>query len=532
MKTRLSSAAASSARDVSWLVATSALVGLTALGFTLRVIGIDQSLFADELSTYWVSTKPDLEQVMDAVQTNQEITPPLYFILAWIAAKAGDPLEWLRVPSLLAGTAMIPLTYLLGVKTVGRPGAVLGSALVALSPFLIFYSIEARAYGLMTMLVLLSTLALLAALESGGMGWWAAYAVCAAAAMYTHYTAIFVLVAQAAWAAWAYPRSRGALFVASAAAALAFVPWLPSLADDSASPTQRIIELIEPFGFDALQRVLLRWSLGQPLASLSSLPGAIGLVLVGLGLGVALVGLSGHLARRRRLSWGLPPRLTLAVLLAVATPLGAALYSLVSDDLFFARNLTASWPGLALAAGAFLVAVPVPFRIASTALVLSAFALGAVKTLDPDVQRPDYRGAAEFVDRSAGPQDPVVDDPLVAPAPVTALQVSLEEPHRFIQVRGRALLTRFLGYQALSTAAVRRRAASATGRRLVAVASGPPQEIERPPPAVARWLPSGFELSETRLYRGYVPSALFPGAAGGRIDLGVYVFTERRRRSE
>jgi hypothetical protein len=508
------------------------VVGLTALGFALRLAGIDQSLFADELSTYWVSTKPDLGQVIEAVETNQEITPPLYFILAWIAAKIGDPLEWLRVPSLFAGTATIPLTYLLGVKTVGRGPALVGATLIALSPFLIFYSIEARAYGLMTMLALLSTLALLAALERGRVGWWATYAGCAAAAMYTHYTAIFVLLAQAGWAAWAYPRSRGALVVASAGAALAFAPWMPSFADDSDSPTQELIEYIDPFGLDALQRGLLRWSLGQPIVPLSTLPGTIGLVLAGVGIGVALAGLGVLLARRATPSRGLPPPLILVMLLAAATPLGAALYSLVGDDLFFARNLLASWPGLALVAGALLSAVPGPFRIAATALVLGAFALGAVKSLDPEAQRPDYRGVAEFVDRSAGPEDPVVDDPPAAPAPVTTLQVSLEERHPFIQVRERALLTRFLGYPAPSTAAVRRRAASAEGRRLVAVASGPPREIERPPPDVARWLPRGFELTETRRYRGYVPSALLPRAASGRIDLGVYVFTERRRRGE
>jgi uncharacterized membrane protein len=66
--------------------------------------------------------------------------------------------------------------------TVGARAAVVGCALVALFPFLIFYSTEARPYALLVLLILLSTLALLRAVRAGGLGWWAAYAVFACAA--------------------------------------------------------------------------------------------------------------------------------------------------------------------------------------------------------------------------------------------------------------------------------------------------------------------------------------------------------------
>ncbi len=50
-------------------------------------------------------------------------------------------------------------------RTVGRRAALVAAALTALSPFLIFYSAEARGYELMIALVLVSTLALLRAVE-------------------------------------------------------------------------------------------------------------------------------------------------------------------------------------------------------------------------------------------------------------------------------------------------------------------------------------------------------------------------------
>ena len=89
------------------------------------------------------------------------------------------------MPSLIAGVATVPLVYVLGARTVGRTAALAGTALFALSPFAIFYASEARAYALMTLLVVLSTLSLLRALETNERRWWVAFTLLQAAAMYT-----------------------------------------------------------------------------------------------------------------------------------------------------------------------------------------------------------------------------------------------------------------------------------------------------------------------------------------------------------
>src|SRR5207253_1172569 len=100
----------------------------------------------------------------------------------------------------------------------GRRTGLAGAAIVALNPFLIFYSTEARAYALMLLLGLLSTLALLRALDaSPSRWWWAMYAFFSCAALYTHYTVVFVLFAQLAWAAWTHPGARRWLLGANVA---------------------------------------------------------------------------------------------------------------------------------------------------------------------------------------------------------------------------------------------------------------------------------------------------------------------------
>ena len=92
------------------------------------------------------------------------------------------------------------MVYALGRQVVGPLAGVVAAALVALSPFAAFYSVEARPYATMVFFVALSTLALLRAVEDERRRWWVVYALAAACAVYSHYTAIFVVAGQAVWA--------------------------------------------------------------------------------------------------------------------------------------------------------------------------------------------------------------------------------------------------------------------------------------------------------------------------------------------
>ena len=211
------------------------LAALTAAALVLRLICARQSIYGDELFSYELATRSGLDDVLDGVRGPLEITPPLFFVLAWASSKLGDPTFTLRLPSLLAGVALVPLVYALGTRTVGRRAALWRAALAALSPLAVFFSAEARAYMLMAFLVCASTLTLLLALDGRGRGWWALFACCVAGALYAHYTAAFALAAQAGWALWATRAALRPLVMAHAAAALAFLPWVPEIQSDRES---------------------------------------------------------------------------------------------------------------------------------------------------------------------------------------------------------------------------------------------------------------------------------------------------------
>ena len=253
----------------------------------MRIPSFSDSLNGDELATYFVTTGHSIGRVIDIVQGPQEVTPPLYPIIAGLTQGIGDQLNSLRWISLLAGVACIPLTYVLGVRTVGRKAALVGAGVMALSPFMIFYATEARAYALMMLLVLGSSLTLLRALEGPRRRWWALYAALSCAAMYTHYTAAFVLLGQAAWALAFHRHAWKWLVGANVAAAVAYLPWLSSYQADQDSPGADLIGVLQPFGVDAFTQDVLHWAVSHPGLNFSirEVPGDGALALMAAGGG-------------------------------------------------------------------------------------------------------------------------------------------------------------------------------------------------------------------------------------------------------
>src|SRR6188472_4340318 len=83
------------------------LVGaITVIGLLLRLPSFDDSLFGDELSTYYLLTGHGLGRVIHLLRGHSvDLNPPLYLALAWAAERLGDPDQTLRLPSLVAGTA-------------------------------------------------------------------------------------------------------------------------------------------------------------------------------------------------------------------------------------------------------------------------------------------------------------------------------------------------------------------------------------------------------------------------------------------
>jgi hypothetical protein len=407
------------------LRAVAPVAAITLLALLLRLPGLDESVFGDELFTYEIATRPGFGDMLDGVTGSLEISPPLYFALAWICAKLGDPHVWIRVPALVAGVALVPAAYALGVRTVGRTAALVGAALLALSPFAIFYSAEARAYSLAALFVVLAALALLPAAERGGCWRWGLFALAACAALYSHYTAAFALAAEVGWAAWAHRERLRGQGLACLAVAAGLLPWLPSFLDDRTAGFQTAIENINPVTVSFLVRSLGIAVLGNPYVGLRETPGTAVAVVLAVGLALAVAGaVAAHtkLAARLRSE----PRLVLVIALAVASPLGAALYSIPFASVYVPRTLLASLPAVCLLVGLAVAAAPRRLGAAAAVVTIAALALGTAE-LYRETPKPPYREAAEWVDDRRGPGDPVLQVGLID---YGSLDAHLDEPFR------------------------------------------------------------------------------------------------------
>ncbi len=387
-----------------------AVAALTAIAFLLRLPHIHETLFLDEHYAYMETHVGGFGEVIHRVRTGGENSPPLYFVLAWASMKLGDPTVTIRLPSLLLGTATVPMLYLLGVRTVGRRAGLIAAALLTFSPFAIFYSSEARPYATMVFLVTCSTLALLVALEKDGVRWWALYALIACGVLYAHYFGAFALIAQGAWAVWTHRDRFRELALAYVAIAVGYIPWLLAFLNQKGNSISDLSSYW-PLRAKEVVRELLRLFLGHPNFVPSTLPGRAAVALIGLAIAAALAASAARWLSRRGEERRLPrpsPQIVLLILLAVASPIGFIAYSEIGPHIVIARYMSPALPAATLLVGAILASAPRLVAIPATAVVLAGFAIGAIAGQQPEHQRPPWRDAAHYIDRNAGKSDLVV----------------------------------------------------------------------------------------------------------------------------
>ncbi|MFZ0043020.1 MAG: glycosyltransferase family 39 protein [Solirubrobacteraceae bacterium] len=376
-----------------------AVLAVTVFTLVLRLSQIHQSLFGDELFTYADVHGRSFSAVLRTVHTGGENSPPLFFLMAWVTAKLGDPTVWIRLPSIILGSATVPMVFLIGRETVGERAGLIAGAVIALSPFSFYYGVEARPYASMAFFVALSTWALLRAVDGRGARWWVFYALADAAAAYCHYTCIFVLLVQGVWSLWVCRDRIAAPLIAAAGAAVLYAPWIPKLRGKELY----VIAFLQPLTAHNVIRDVMRPIAGYPYAPLRAIPTYLGL---GLIFACALAGAVFVSVRARR-DRDQTRSLGLLIALALASPIGLLLYSKFDTDLWLARGLYASVPAAALVLGALLVAIPRPGNAVAVVVVLGVLAVGAVRAGSASWRRPPSREVAAYLDRRASPRDPV-----------------------------------------------------------------------------------------------------------------------------
>ena len=366
-----------------------AVLGLTALGAALRFPTLDrQSYWLDELVTVSLLRR-DLGDMLGQIPET-EATPYLYYVLAWLWASAfGLGEVGLRSFSALAGTATVPVAYGAGAALVSRRAGVVAAALVAVSPFLVWYSQEARSYALLVLLGAGSLLAFAKALERERLAL-VTWALVSALAVATHYFAVFLVSAEAAWLVYRLGPRRLVL-VASLVPTATFVAHVPLVLEQRGN-AEAVTESSLAVRAGAIPKHL---AVGYSFpAEVAGSVVAAGLLLAGL---VLLLRTAASIRRRAFLAGVIASA-------SVVVPTGLAL---VGSDFLVSRNLAVAVVPAAVCLGAGYAASRLGLGVASSLCLLLA-AISLAPALDTRYGRTDWRGVAERLGSPPGARAIVV----------------------------------------------------------------------------------------------------------------------------
>lgn len=189
-----------------------ALAAVVVVGALLRLATLGrQSLWFDEAFTPVYVFHHSLGATLHAI-TQTENTPPLWYVLDWgVSRVLGDGGVALRLLSALAGIATVPVMWAIARRLGGVRAALLAALLVAVNPLFVWYSQEARAYGLFVLTASLAMLCFLRALERPTVGRLGLFALSGSLALLSHYFAVFLLAPMVLWLAWELRPSGGRL---------------------------------------------------------------------------------------------------------------------------------------------------------------------------------------------------------------------------------------------------------------------------------------------------------------------------------
>lgn len=128
--------------------------------------------------------------------SNTGVQPPLHPVLEWILVRvAGGGDFVLRLPSLVAGVALIPVAAWLGAELFDRRTAIATALLAAVAPALVWYSQEASSYSLVALFCTLAVIGAARAIRRGRTSDWVLHAVAASLAVWSDWSGVFVVAA-------------------------------------------------------------------------------------------------------------------------------------------------------------------------------------------------------------------------------------------------------------------------------------------------------------------------------------------------
>lgn len=396
---------------------------LTAIAVAVRMVST-RGLWVDEAITVAQAQQP-FGTMLDQLGS-VDVHPPLHHAMVWVLVRiAGTSEMVVRAPSILAGALLVPAVFGLANALYGRRTGLVAAAFVAIAPFAVWYSQEARMYSLFMLFATLAFWAQVAALRGDGRWAWVGYAAATAAMAWTQWFAIVPIAAQQIVFAGAWLRRRHhrtqrrrllLVWAAALGASTALVlPLLPLALDQLGAYSGRSGAAVS--------------APAQAGSAASGLAGEVSVYAVGANAIWAVVGYhSDGVMTQLAALWPLlllaafaalgrgRSRRTTALLTCIAVPtILFVLAGLVKRDLFELRYFAGVVPLLLVLVARALTAVfhrnRTQIVAAAVAIVLLGVGLVDQQLNGANPRRYDFEGALERVRSEADPGDVVLYEP-------------------------------------------------------------------------------------------------------------------------
>jgi mannosyltransferase len=344
-----------------------------------------------------------------------ENTPPLWYVLIWVFSRVfGTGAIALRLPSAVFGVVTVSLAWAIGRELTGRRAtAIAAAAFVAVNPLFVWYSQEARAYGLFVLTSALAMLCFLRARREPTPRRLAGFAASASLALLSHYFAAFLVAPMILLLLGRRQRAeneagRRASLIACGVVALVGLALLPLASAQGGHGAQWIGEWALSSRLQAIPQYYLTGYMGAPLGHgielLVALP-----ILAGLAYGLWSV---------------LEPSEERGALIALIIAACGVLLPIVliafGADYLAPRNLLAAM----IPVTAVIAVVLTARRAGRAGIVLAALivvawlAITIDVDLSPRLQRGDWRGVAKILRRGASADERVITTVELGAAPL------------------------------------------------------------------------------------------------------------------
>jgi 4-amino-4-deoxy-L-arabinose transferase-like glycosyltransferase len=381
-----------------WVFLASAAAAVSA-GVAIRIARLGEKVLSFDEAYTLATAQRSFGGMLEAFRF--EANGTLYAVLLWPLLRLSESEEMVRTLALIAGLATIAATYWTGRAFAERRVALVGAALVSISPALIGWSVYGRAYAFAILFAVLSFGCLARALDDPAQSrrWRWLYVAATLAMAYSSVLAAVTLLPVHAAAVVTRVRGSRSLWAwtrSSLALAAGLVPLGVLLVLES-SVRDPLAWLWKP-DLTLVRRVSGELAAG-PAFFAERGPGLAAVSLAAI-LAIAVTGAA--------LSWhrgGTPSWRTGVVLgWALWPPLLLFVASQVRP-MFWARYLGVVIPAVALLVAVLLVRMPRPLGVAY-GVMLGTILVTAALTTSPPFN--DFHKKASWVEARRGPGEPLV----------------------------------------------------------------------------------------------------------------------------